>query len=604
MENEMVIDPDDDRMDDGSSDDVGNIFVPGSDKPPEAQISVSVKYLDLNKLDDEFTVGNLLYRLLHMLEVCSNKKSEIANRIIEKFGDSNDTEFYRKYLQLIRNESGFPTISDSVISQAETRANTMIELAQAELKRWQDSGVKESIRNATVNLFDAYFRSGRFSDATKLYAKSIRDFSSSPRAVIPMVLDQIKALMYMKDFSRIEVYLTQAERAIGDCQQRESIANMEQSRGASSMHPRDDKLQKATIMLSQSASAKVAAVYGVIRMLHKQYKPAAEKFVHVDHEIFDYPEVLSPLDIAYYGCFCALATFDRQELLDKVLNNGNFRKFMEPEGRLVDLIQAFRNNSFVTVFELLEELRPHILLNVYAAKHVENIYRLIRRRAFVQYTATFGVIDLPTMAKVFRTNTSELIEELVDLIDSDLLNARIDSISLKLYRPLENKIKKQTERIIKVESKMEHRINSILVRAALILNGVNVSREQSDDDPSVAFPPGAKKGRRNPPNFFDPDDYDDENFYPDDHDMISQTEQLFLHSSQGSSSNTRGVLQRLMNRFGAGSRPHQVAPQPPPPVAGIGSSEERSPVEQGNAGPSQADEELEQTQSDVEMADP
>ena len=152
----------------------------------------------------------------------------------------------------------------------------MIELAQAELKRWQDSGVKESIRNATVNLFDAYFRSGRFSDATKLYAKSIRDFSSSPRAVIPMVLDQIKALMYMKDFSRIEVYLTQAERAIGDCQQRESIANMEQSRGASSMHPRDDKLQKATIMLSQSASAKVAAVYGVIRMLHKQYKPAAE----------------------------------------------------------------------------------------------------------------------------------------------------------------------------------------------------------------------------------------------------------------------------------------------------------------------------------------
>lgn len=416
---------------------------------------------------------------------------------------------------MIRNEPGFPTISDNVITQAETRANTMIELAQADLKRWQDSGVKESIRNATVNLFDAYFRSGKFSDATKLYAKSIRDFSSSPRAVIPMVLDQIKALMYMKDFSRIEIYLTQAERAIGDCQQRESIANMEQSRGATSMHPRDDKLQKATIQLSQSASAKVAAVHGVIRMLHRQYKPAAEKFVHVDHEIFDYPEVLSPLDIAYYGCFCALATFDRQELLDKVLNNGNFRKFMEPEGRLVDLIQAFRNNSFVTVFELLEELRSHLLLNIYAAKHVENICRLIRRRAFVQYTATFGVIDLPTMAKVFRTNTSELIEELVDLIDSDLLNARIDSISLKLYRPLENKIKKQTERIIRIESKMEHRINSILVRAALILNGVNVSREQSDDDPSVAFPPGAKKGRRNPPSFFDPDDYDDENFYPD-----------------------------------------------------------------------------------------
>lgn len=86
--------------------------------------------------------------------------------------------------------------------------------------------------------------------------------------------------------------------------------------------------------------------------------------------------------------------------------------------------------------------------------------------------------------------------------------------------------------------------------------------------------------------------------------MISQTEQLILHNSQGSSSSSRGMLQRLMHRLGAGSRPHQVAPQPPPPVAGIGSSEERSPVEPGNPGPSQADEELEQTQSDVEMADP
>uniref|UniRef100_A0AC34QD21 26S proteasome regulatory subunit Rpn7 N-terminal domain-containing protein n=1 Tax=Panagrolaimus sp. JU765 TaxID=591449 RepID=A0AC34QD21_9BILA len=411
MDPEMVVDPDDDRMEDANPDDFPNVFS-FANPDDSATISVSVPYLDLAKLEGEFNTPALLYRLLHMLEVCTNQKPEISKKILQAFRNSYDVEFIRKYNSLISNEIDCSPFSNSVLTTAENSSATSIDAAQAELKRWQDSGVKESIRTAMVQLFDAYFSSGRFSDATKfgvkesirtamvqlfdayfssgrfsdatkLYSKSIRDFSSSPRSVIPMLLDQIKGLMFMRDFSRVEIFLAQTERAIADCQQRESIANMEMNRSqSSSMYPRDDKLQKATMLLSQSATAKVAAVYGVVRMHLKQYKQAAEKFVQIDHEIFDYPELFATIDIAYYGCFCALATFDRQQLLDKVLNNGNFRKFMEPEGKLVDLIQAFRNNSFVTVFELLEQLRPSLLLNLYISKHVDNIYQLIRRRAF------------------------------------------------------------------------------------------------------------------------------------------------------------------------------------------------------------------------------
>uniref|UniRef100_A0A914Z1A3 26S proteasome regulatory subunit Rpn7 N-terminal domain-containing protein n=1 Tax=Panagrolaimus superbus TaxID=310955 RepID=A0A914Z1A3_9BILA len=61
-------------------------------------------------------------------------------------------------------------------------------------------------------------------------------------------------------------------------------------------------------------------------------KTAADKFISVDHEVFEFPDLLSTCDIAYYGCFCALASYDRNQLKEKVINNGNFRKFMEPEG--------------------------------------------------------------------------------------------------------------------------------------------------------------------------------------------------------------------------------------------------------------------------------
>uniref|UniRef100_A0AC34QNH3 Uncharacterized protein n=1 Tax=Panagrolaimus sp. JU765 TaxID=591449 RepID=A0AC34QNH3_9BILA len=148
------------------------------------------------------------------------------------------------------------------------------------------------------------------------------------------------------------------------------------------------------------------------------------------------------------------------------------------------------------------------------------------------------------MGKVFRTNTTELIDELVDLIDNDLLSARVDPISLKLYKPRPNKTKQQSQRIATLQSNMEHRINAILIRASLSMNGVNVGKEQNEDD--AAYPPGAKRGRRTAPGFHDFEDYDEDNYYPDDHEMISQTQQLSFYNHGPAA---RGFMQRVIFLF-------------------------------------------------------
>ena len=52
-----------------------------------------------------------------------------------------------------------------------------------------------------------------------------------------------------------------------------------------------------------------------------------------------YHDVLSAQDVAVYGGLCALASFDRHELRNHVINNVSFRDYMEvnPEVMLLPL---------------------------------------------------------------------------------------------------------------------------------------------------------------------------------------------------------------------------------------------------------------------------
>jgi COP9 signalosome complex subunit 1 len=82
---------------------------------------------------------------------------------------------------------------------------------------------------------------------------------------------------------------------------------------------------------------------------------------------------------------CALATFDRTELKTNVLGSSQFRKFLESEPKLVELLQKFCRNQFGATLDILNDLRDQLLLNVYLAPYVAEIYALIRKRAIVQF---------------------------------------------------------------------------------------------------------------------------------------------------------------------------------------------------------------------------
>lgn len=68
-----------------------------------------------------------------------------------------------------------------------------------------------------------------------------------------------------------------------------------------------------------SLKTKISASFGLVALHDRNYHAAALKFIECNAEIgASYNEVLHAEDIALYGGICALASFTRQELREKV----------------------------------------------------------------------------------------------------------------------------------------------------------------------------------------------------------------------------------------------------------------------------------------------
>jgi COP9 signalosome complex subunit 1 len=58
---------------------------------------------------------------------------------------------------------------------------------------------------------------------------------------------------------------------------------------------------------------------------------------------------------------------------------------------------------------------------------LEQLYKMIRERAIVQYFTPFSSVDMNSMAEAFKTSVADLEKELSTLIFDNTIQARIDS---------------------------------------------------------------------------------------------------------------------------------------------------------------------------------
>lgn len=70
---------------------------------------------------------------------------------------------------------------------------------------------------------------------------------------------------------------------------------------------------------------------------------AARKFVEVSPELGStFDGVVAPEDVAVYGGLCALATFGREEIKRRVLENASFKNFLDLVPQVLNMMGMMR----------------------------------------------------------------------------------------------------------------------------------------------------------------------------------------------------------------------------------------------------------------------
>jgi len=328
-------------------------------------------------------------------------KADVLRSAIDEVKKTTNTVLY---IELIAMAGDLPGCvrDDAWVESEDKKATQRLEKLENDLSQHKTSLVKDSIRMGHNDLGDFHSARGDFATALKCYVRT-RDYCTTSKHIITMCLNVIRVSIHMGNFTHVANYIAKAE-----------------STDASGSDP------------ILTAQLKVAG--GLAQLESKKYKLAARKFLETNPELgSSFNEVLSPQDVAVYGGLCALASFDRAELKAKVVDNTNFRIFLELVPEVRELTHDFYNSRYASCLKILDKLKADLLLDLHLHDHVETLYADIRSKALIQYFSPFVTVDMKLMAEAFNTPVMDLERELAKLIMAGQIPARIDSHNKVLH---------------------------------------------------------------------------------------------------------------------------------------------------------------------------
>ncbi|KAJ8510780.1 hypothetical protein OPV22_001214 [Ensete ventricosum] len=378
-------------------------------------------------------------RLLFIAERCGNEgmQLEALRMAHDEIKKREDSHLYREVIAKIGGRLGPQYALDQTwVDMVDRRAEVRKEKLENELNAYKTNLIKESIRMGYNDLADFFYAHGQLGDAFKNYVRT-RDYCTSSKHISQMCLNVILVSIELGQYMHVSNYVSKAEQA-------------------------PEQLDPIT-------HSKLRCAAGLAYLETKKYKLAARKFLETGPELGNnYTDVIAQQDVATYGGLCALASFDRTELKNKVIDNINFRNFLELVPEVRELINDFYASRYASCLEYLENLKPNLLLDIHLHDHVETLYTDIRHKAIIQYTHPFISVDLLTMAGAFKTSVAGLEKELEALITEDKIQARIDSHNKILYARHADQRNTTFQRVLQTGVEFERDARAMLLRANLI----------------------------------------------------------------------------------------------------------------------------------------
>lgn len=434
-----------------------------NDNNEEETYVVENPTIDLEVYSNSYTGVAKLYRLIYIMNHCPSLRLEALKMAISYVMTTYNVNLYQmlhQKLAEITTGSSLPDVAVQSTSQDVPAIDTMwmetrskkaalkLEKLDNDLKNYKSNSIKESIRRGHDDLGDHYLDCGDLTNALKCYSRA-RDYCTSGKHVVNMCMNVIKVSIYLQNWSHVTSYVSKAEGT-----------------------PEFSELQSKDA--NQHIITKLKCAAGLAELATKKYKSAAKHFLQANLDHCDFPELMSPNNVAMYGGLCALATFDRHELQKNVIFSSSFKLFLELEPQLRDIILKFYESKYASCLKLIEEIKDNLLLDMYIAPHINNLYTQIRNRALIQYFSPYLSADMRKMATAFNRTVNALEDELIQLILDGQIQARIDSHNKILFAKDVDQRSTTFERSLQMGKEYQRRTRMLILRAAVLKNKIHV----------------------------------------------------------------------------------------------------------------------------------
>lgn len=312
-----------------------------------------------------------------------------------------DPQRYREAVECLRIAA--PSEPEAIFDQAwldnvETSNRVETHRLTAELKGYKNNLIKESVRMGNEDLGKHLESIGDLNGASEAYSK-MRPDVSTPKHIVDVGKHLIRVALQRREWGM-------------------AIANLSKM-GGNQSGEEEKTLQPYSKI-----------IHGLAQLGQERYAEAAASFISAETGVpaTTYNEIASSSDVAVYGGLLALATMDRNDLQSKVLDNSSFRSYLELEPHIRRAVTQFVNGRFSACIATIEAYRQDYLLDIYLQKHVVKIYADIRSKCIVQYMIPFSCVTLATLNAAFGRPNMAIEDELVIMIRTGTLQARINTI--------------------------------------------------------------------------------------------------------------------------------------------------------------------------------
>ncbi|KXH38396.1 26S proteasome subunit RPN7 [Colletotrichum nymphaeae SA-01] len=361
--------------------------------------------LDLDLYIQNYTGRTRFERLFLIGRTCVPLCVDALKAAVAEAKKGQDTQRYRDVVELIQAAAPLEpeaTFDQSWVELTDRANNAKTHALEGELKGYKMNLIKESIRMGNEDLGRHFESIGDLNSAGEAYSRMRPDVSTS-KHIIDVGKHLVNVTLQRREWPMVIANLSKIT----------GVQNGDEEKG----------LQPY-----------VKIVQGIALMGLEKFDEAAKSFLQTDagKEGVDYSNIASPNDVAVYGGLLALATMDRKELQARVLDNQNFRTFLELEPHIRKAISLFVNGRYSACLAILEAYRADYLLDIYLQKHVPTLYSQIRSKCIVQYFIPFSCVTLSSLEDAFAVPGKPLIDELVAMIRGGVLQARINTIDKTL----------------------------------------------------------------------------------------------------------------------------------------------------------------------------